>query len=936
MIKQNASLNLKKTFASLAAVVSVCLGLLGVFSDDPAGANVAFAMQRREPVINWLTANPATGSSPGEPVTLRWSVSRATSLQIDNGVGDVTGSNSITVNPSVSTTYRLTATNSSGWTFATTDVLRTGGGTTQDTTPPSVPFNVYAVAISSSRLDVHWNISTDDVGVAGYGIYRDGSLIATTSATSYSDNGLPPNTTFSYRVTAYDAAGNTSAQSPAITGTTSGGGGGGDVNPPTVAISSPANGQNLTGTAAITASASDNTGVVGVQFYVDGSPLGSEDTSAPYSINWNTGQTASGSHTLVAVAHDAAGNYATSAGVTVTVGNSSLRPYSTSFPSTENPISENGNWINGKATGLDWTDIRTVPGLAFGTQSGNFETYNDSVAILSGNWLPDQTAQATVYTVNQSLNYFQEVELWLRARISPHSISGYEINFRCTGNLGDGYMQIVRWNGPLNSFTYVDFSGPGIRGVRNGDVVKASIAGNTITVWVNGVQVAQGSDNTFTSGSPGMGFYLQNKTGVNGDFGFTNYYATDGSTASPPSSDTTAPTLPGWITASAASSSQVHVSWDAATDNVGVSGYRIYRNNVQIATTNYTSFSDSGLSANTAYSYYVTAFDAAGNVSTASRTASVQTLGGSGQAAGSGQTPESDSTPPSVPSQLQLSNVTSGSVTLSWTAATDNVGVAGYKIFRNGGQVGTTTSTSYVDTGLAATTTYAYTVAAFDSAGNSSSQSQQMATTTSAAAQNPPSFVQSNATQISNGAGVSIPFANATTAGNAIVAYVIWSNNGPVAVTDSRGNAFTAVSNPVIWGNGYSAQVFYSTGIAGGSDTVTAAFRDAVGPFGVIYVHEYSGIDAANPVDATTAAVGASTTLNSGNISTTSANDLIFGAGVSDNTVTNAGNGFIARSFAFGNITEDRIASSPGSYSATATHQGNIWAMQVVAFRPSN
>jgi hypothetical protein len=162
---------------------------------------------------------------------------------------------------------------------------------------------------------------------------------------------------------------------------------------------------------------------------------------------------------------------------------------------------------------------------------------------------------------------------------------------------------------------------------------------------------------------------------------------------------------------------------------------------------------------------------------------------------------------------------------------------------------------------------------------------------------------------------------------------VIWSNVGSVSVTDSRGDTFANVGTPVSWGNGYSAQIFYAPSIAGGTDTVTATFRTSVTSFGVAYVHEYAGISAINPVDVTTSASGSSASLNSGTATTTSANDLIFGAGVSDDTVTAAGSSFISRDLAYGNITEDQIASSIGSYAATATHNGQMWGMQLVAFR---
>ena len=98
-----------------------------------------------------------------------------------------------------------------------------------------------------------------------------------------------------------------------------GGGGGGDTTPPTVGITAPAGGSTVSGTVTVSANATDNAGVVGVQFKLDGANLGAEDTAAPYSVSWSTAGL-SGTHTLAAVARDAAGNTTTSAPVTVTVG----------------------------------------------------------------------------------------------------------------------------------------------------------------------------------------------------------------------------------------------------------------------------------------------------------------------------------------------------------------------------------------------------------------------------------------------------------------------------------------------------------------------------------------------------------------------------------------------------------------------------------------
>jgi chitodextrinase len=812
-------------------------------------------------------------------------------------------------------TYNVAAYDAAGNTSAQSSPASATTSAGADTQAPTVPTGLAASGVSTSQINLTWSASTDNVGVVGYRVYRNGSLAASPSGTSFSDINLFANTTYTYNVTAYDAAGNTSAQSSPVSATTSAAA---DTQAPTVSITAPTGGM-VSGSVAIAANAADNTSIASVQFYVDGATVGQPITTTPYSTMWNTTIATNSSHVLSAMARDSAGNSAMSSGVSVTVNNTtSTKPYGTSFPLTENPISENNNWINGLSTGLDWGNVQTTAGLAFGTNVSGAPPYNDSTAVLAGTWGPNQTVTGTVHSVNQTSSIYEEVELRLRTTITPHNITGYEINFRCTSD-GSQYIGIVRWNGPLNNFSYVTILDPGGPGIHDGDVVSASIVGSTITGYINGVAVITGTDSTYTNGSPGIGFWNQNGTvAANPNYGFISFSASDGSTT-----DTSAPSTPTNLSAVGVSPSQINLSWTPSTDNVLVTGYKIFRNSVQVGTSPSNSFSDTGLNSNTSYSYSVAAFDAAGNVSGQSLTATASTGG-------------ADTTPPSVPSGLTSSNVSQTSATLSWTASTDNVGVAGYQIFRNGTQVGTTSSTSYTDTGLTASTTYDYSVAAYDLSNNHSSQTGQIMVTTLAPPLHAPTFVQMTQTQISSGSSVSVPFNSATTSGNTIVAYVIWSNAASAIVTDSQGNAFTSVTAPVSWGGGNSTQIFYATNVAGGADTVTATFRNAVSSFGVIYIHEYAGISATNPVDVTVSATGSSAAINSGSATTTSPNDLIFGAGVSDMSVTAVGPGFTGRSLAFGNVTEDESATAAGSYAATATHDGIVWEMQMVAFRAAN
>ena len=204
-----------------------------------------------------------------------------------------------------------------------------------DVTPP-VLSAVAASAPSSSSATINWTTNEASDSQVEYGTttaYGSTSALNTSRVTSHTVtlSGLVAATMYHYHVRSRDAAGNL-AVSGDFTFTTAAL----DLVPPTVSVTAPSAGATVSNTVAVSASASDNVGVVGVQFKLDGANLGAEDTAAPYSISWNTAATTNGSHVLTATARDAAGNQTSSLGITVTISNVSL-------PGAPEPICPGGS-----------------------------------------------------------------------------------------------------------------------------------------------------------------------------------------------------------------------------------------------------------------------------------------------------------------------------------------------------------------------------------------------------------------------------------------------------------------------------------------------------------------------------------------------------------------------------------------------------------------
>lgn len=257
--------------------------------------------------------------------------------------------------------------------------------------------------------------------------------------------------------------------------------------------------------------------------------------------------------------------------------------------------------------------------------------------------------------------------------------------------------------------------------------------------------------------------------------------------------DTTAPTAP-TLAASGTTATSTVLTWSGATDNVAVTGYDVYQGATLLGSTTSTTYTVTGLTAATTYSFSVRAKDAAGNVSVASNAVSVTTAA-------------PDTTAPTAPT-LSASGTTSTSTNLSWTGATDNVAVTGYDVYRGTTLLGSTTATTYAVSGLTASTTYTFTVRAKDASGNISVDSNVVSVTTSATTV---TYCTASAT---NTADERIGRVQFGTINNASTGTAGYENFTAVSTNAVRGTAYTITITPAwtatVFAEGYAVYIDYN------------------------------------------------------------------------------------------------------------------------------
>ncbi|HZL08277.1 MAG TPA: fibronectin type III domain-containing protein [Candidatus Dormibacteraeota bacterium] len=515
-------------------------------------------------------------------------------------------------------------------------------------------------------------------------------------------------------------------------------------NPPTISMTAPANAATVSGTVALSATATAATGltVSTVQFQVDGSNVGSADTTSPYGFSWNTTGVSNGSHTLTAIVTDSSGNSTTAGQITVTVNNT-VTPTCTSGRTLSVPTSLTKTGSTYTTVSFGWTAPAPTTGCSItrynilrnGSQVGTSTTTSYTDTGLTAGATNNYTVQAVDSGPNTSAASAALSAGTSADNVAPNMPTGLGATAASASTIN------LSWTAST------DNPSPGGVGVRGYNIYRCSGAGCTPNISgtpLNGNTLVVATTYSDTTGSPSTQ-YTYVVTAVDnaspGNEGSPSSGATATTQNSPPSC-TGNPTTPGIPAKTGSTVTSVSFNWAASSASAGctLQGYHIYRSDVSATTpiatvTSGTSYTNTGLTPNTSYTYTVKAFDTAShNSSGATNSSLIATL--------------PDTNAPTAPGSVTATAISGVQVSLTWPAATDNVGVASYKIYRSDKPtiaLATVTATaassySYTDSStVLPSTSYSYQVSAFDGAGNQSPKTSSNTVQTPAASGTPPS-----------------------------------------------------------------------------------------------------------------------------------------------------------------------------------------------------
>ena len=522
-------------------------------------------------------------------------------------------------------------------------------GPPPDTEVPSTPGSLAVTGVTPGSVSLAWTASTDNTAVTGYKISRAGQPVATVQGLAFTESGLSGNTLYQYSVVALDAAGNESvpASTPATTAP--------DVTDPSIPGSlagTPGNGVVILSWTAST----DDSAVTGYKVLRNAVLLDTVSTPGYTDVGLVNGT----GYSYQVIAIDSSGNESEPAAITATpraLGPAFLR---VNVGSASSFVDTSGN---------TWA-------ADFGFNTGYSEA---STGAISG------TTIAPIYQTRR-IDRSSGAELKYQFAV-PNG--AYEVRLH--------FAEV--WTGAFATGIRVfDVSLEGALALDNLDIFS-EVGANAALVKSIPLSITDGQLNIDFQ----RVIQNPNLSGI-------EIFPVLGAGAV----ETVPPTAPGNLAASGLTVSGVTLGWTASTDNVGVMGYRVYRDETLVDTVTGLSFTDSGRTAGAIHQYKVVAFDAAGNESPpASLTVTILV-------------PDTES--PSSPLNLVATPALSQMV-LAWGASTDNVAVTGYRVLREGILVATVPSPGFTDINLPSGTEFDYEVLAIDGVGNVSGPAQVTSST---------------------------------------------------------------------------------------------------------------------------------------------------------------------------------------------------------------
>jgi chitodextrinase len=619
-----------------------------------------------------------------------------------------------------------------------------------DVTAPTTPSGLAVTSAGATTLSLSWNASSDNVGVTGYGVYRNGTLAASVSGTSFNISNLPCSTTATYEVDAVDGAGNRSTKA--------------GLTASTAACSTSGIRWRFAYSNRLDQGLMPQYGFnlidVSTKSEADATPPGTQGQLWLYDYD-NTTCSWEKDDTYVRNMVSSVANDPKVAGFYF-----SNEPDPFACPNAPQQHKDRNALIKSLAPtkytliGIDanWREHFDQYGTMW-RGAADYVNYNPYICYVGAPcdfaWEDHvlQVAQSLGQPFFVALQAFKEGTEWRWPTAAEETQMLDRLKDPSLTNLA-GYLTFSwDWqNDPL--LNHPDVLGA----IQNFNLGVSAPAADTAAPTVPTGLAATASTATSVSlgwnsssdnvAVAGYGVYRNGtliattlgtsytvaalSCGTSYTFSVDAYDAAGNrsgqvslSAATSVCGDTVAPSAPTGLKATAATATSVSISWSAASDNVGVAGYGVYRGGTLVASTAGTNYTLGGLTCGSSYSIGVDAYDAAGN---RSQPASLTVA-----------TSPCDTSAPTTPTLPTVSGTTQTSITLNWGASLDNVAVAGYDVFRDGTKVGSVTTTSYTYTTLNCGTGYTLGVEAYDAAGNRSTRATLNASTSSCPTPPPPS-----------------------------------------------------------------------------------------------------------------------------------------------------------------------------------------------------